>query len=260
MNPVRTLTVKGVPVRVYASVAEMGRAAAAEAAGVLREAVARRGGARLVVGTGTSQLELVGALVRDGTVDWARIDVLHMDEYVGMPATHPASFRRWLKTHLADRVGPRRVHFMEGDAADPERECRRYADLLRAEPVDLCFVGFGENGHIAFNDPHVADFKDPLWVKRVTLDDRSRRQQVGEGNFPTLDAAPRVAMTITCPALMSAERLICFVPERRKAEAVRNALEGPLSPACPASLVFTHPRASVYLDTESASGLARGPA
>ena len=192
-------------------------------------------------------------------MDWTRVELFHMDEYIGLGLTHPASFRRWLKERLADRVHPGAVHFLNGDAPGVEAECRRYAGLLREAPVDICFLGFGENGHIAFNDPHAADFHDPLWVKRVAMDRRCRLQQVGEGHFPSLDAVPAEALTLTCPALMAAEYLICSVPDRRKAEAVRQALEGPISARCPASLVRTHPGAVLYLEPESGSLTAYVP-
>jgi glucosamine-6-phosphate deaminase len=247
-------------VEIYAHKADLGRAAAERAASILRGAIARTGRARIIVGTGPSQNEVVGELVRQPDLDWSRVEVFHMDEYVGVPASHPASFRLWLRTHLADIVRPGQVHYVNGDAPDLDAECRRYGELLRLAPVDITFIGFGENGHIAFNDPAVADFHDPATVKRVILDERCRAQQVGEGHFPDLASVPPEALTITCPALVSARNLICSVPDRRKAEAVRSALEGPLSERCPASLVLTHSRCAIFLDRASASLLTREPA
>ena len=235
----------------------MGRAAGARAAAILREAIAARGRARIIVGTGPSQNETIGALTAEPGIDWARVEVFHMDEYVGMEASHPASFRRWLRERLADRVRPGAVHYMRGDAPDPDAECERYAALLAAAPIDITFIGFGENGHIAFNDPGVARFDDPVAVKRVAIDERCRLQQVGEGHFPNLAAVPPEALTLTCPVLVGAAHLICTVPDRRKAEAVRNAVEGPLSEACPASLVMTHGDCALFLDRESAVLLSR---
>ena len=252
-TPLRQFRVRGVSVQVYERKSDLGRAAARHGAGILREAIAARGSARIIVGTGPSQNETIEALVRSPDLSWDRVEVFHMDEYAGLPASHPASFRRWLKTHLADIVRPGRVHYLEGDAGDPEAECRRYGDLLRSAPMDISFIGFGENGHIAFNDPGVADFEDRAAVKRVVLDERCRLQQVGEGHFPDLASVPPEAITITCPLLVSAAHLVCSVPDRRKAEAVRNAIEGPLGERCPASLVLTHPRCAIFLDTESAS-------
>jgi len=186
-------------------------------------------------------------------VPWNLVEVFHMDEYIGMAANHPSSFRQWIKARIEDRVHPRRVHYLEGDAADLDAETQRYSALLSAAPIDLAFVGFGENGHIAFNDPHVADFADAATVKRVVIDEMSQRQQAGEGHFDSPESVPKDALTITCPGLFRAAAWVCCVPERRKANAVRDALEGPISSTCPASIVRTHPNATVYLDTESAS-------
>ena len=244
--------------RVLGNKADLGQAAGAAGAGIVREAIAARGAARVIVGTGPSQNETIAAWVRAPGIDWSRVEIFHMDEYVGMPASHPASFRRWLKEHVAEVVRTALVHYMQGDA-EVDAECRRYGDLLLSAPIDISFLGFGENGHIAFNDPGVADFHDPATVKRVALDERCRRQQVGEGHFPDVASVPPEAITVTCPVLVSATHLICSVPDRRKAGAVRDAIEGPLSEVCPASLVMTHPRCAIFLDTESASLLGRFP-
>ena len=152
-----------------------------------------------------------------------------------------------IRERLADRVHPGFVGYLDGDAPNTEQECARYARLLASAPIDLCMVGFGENGHIAFNDPAVADFRDPLFVKRVCLDERCRMQQVGEGHFPNLESVPAEALTITCPAIMRSRHLVCCVPDRRKAESVLLALEGPVSEDCPASIVRTHPQAHIFL-------------
>jgi glucosamine-6-phosphate deaminase len=194
--------------------------------------------------------------VKAPEIDWNAVEVFHLDEYAGLRADHPASFRRWVKTQLADRVHPRTVHYLNGDAPDLQEETNRYSKLLSQAPIDVAFAGFGENGHIAFNDPHVADFSDPLSVKLVSLDEASRRQQVGEGHFPDLDSVPRQALTLTCPAILRAEYWICCVPDLRKAKAVKCALEEPISTACPASLIQTHPHAYLYLDESSASLLS----
>jgi glucosamine-6-phosphate deaminase len=255
-SPEQAFQVEQARVEIYASNSALGKAAAANAVAILRDAIRGQGGARMIVATGNSQLAVVQSLVLAEDVDWSRVEVFHMDEYAGLPEDHPASFRRWVRTRLAEQVHPRAAHYIMGDAPDPAGECRRYAALLMEAPIDLCLLGVGENGHIAFNDPHVADFHDPEVVKVVELDDRCRLQQVGEGHFASLADVPRRALTLTCPALMRARHLICSVPEKRKAEAVRNALEGPLSPACPASLLRTHPQATIYLDRDSASLLS----
>ncbi|HUA61994.1 MAG TPA: glucosamine-6-phosphate deaminase [Verrucomicrobiae bacterium] len=243
-------------VRVYKDKRQLGAAAAGQAASILERQIRENGAARILISTGNSQLEMIAELVQHPEIDWRFVEMFHIDEYVGLAATHPASFRYWVKTRLADPVQPGEVHYLAGDAGDVDQECRRYAKLLARRPVDLAFVGFGENGHIGFNDPHEADFHDPLAVRRVTLDEKCRLQQVGEGHFPSLDAVPTEALTLTCPTLVSAREIVCCVPDQRKAEAVRNALQGPIAPSCPASILRNHPRACVYLDTPSASLLA----
>ena len=243
-------------VRVFQSKTELGSAAARQAGPILERRIREAGRARIILSAANSQLETIDALAHLSGLDWRAVEVFHVDEYVGLAASHPASFRLWVKTRFADRVNPGAVHYLAGDASDPDAECRRYGALLSAAPIDIAFLGFGENGHIGFNDPHEANFADPYAVRRVTLDDRCRRQQVDEGHFPDLASVPREAMTLTCPTLVSAAHIICCVPDRRKAEAVKNALEGPVTPACPGSIVRTHARACLYLDEDSASLLA----
>lgn len=244
-------------VRIYSSRVELGAAAAADAARIIQEAVAARGRARIIAATGNSQLDMIAALVQIPGVPWSSVEVFHMDEYVGMPDTHLSSFRYWIRTRVEELVHPGVVQYLAGDAVDPEAEMERYSRLLNAAPIDLAFVGFGENGHIAFNDPHIADFEDRKTVKRVLIDAASQRQQAGEGHFDRPESVPRDAFTITCPGLFRAGAWICCVSDRRKAQAARDALEGSISTACPASLVRTHPNATVYLDSESASLLTQ---
>jgi len=252
-SSIRTFHAGAMLVQVFSSKREASRAAAHETATILHGGIASRGRARLVVSTGNSQLEFIDALVRVQGLDWSAVEALHLDEYAGMQMTHPASFRLWLKTRLADRVPLRAMHYLNGDALDLEAECRRYGDLLAEAPIDVGAVGIGENGHIAFNDPPVADFADPLPVKIVRLDDACRRQQVGEGHFDSISAVPECALSQTCSSILAMTNLICCVPELRKAKAVRDTIEGPISTACPASILRTHPRARLYLDLESAS-------
>lgn len=242
-------------VEIYASANALGRAAAERAAQLIRRAIEERGRARVIVATGNSQIPLVEALVKQD-LDWKRVEIFHMDEYAGMPADHLASFRRWIKTRVEEKVHPGKMNYLIGDAPDLKAEMNRYAQLLNEAPIDLAFVGFGENGHIAFNDPHVADFNDPAVVKRITLDEACRKQQAGEGHFKDVESVPVDALTVTCTGLFRANAWICCVPEARKAQAVRNALEGPISVSCPASIVRRHPNAHVYLDQESSSLLS----
>lgn len=231
----------------------LGQAAGLAAAQVLRDAITCRGSARLIVASAPSQDETLAVLARAEGVDWDKITVFHMDEYIGLPDSHPATFRAYQKTNLLTKVRPASFHGIRGEASDPDAECVRYAALLTEAPIDLVCMGIGENGHIAFNDPPVADFRDPLAVKVVELDDACRRQQVNDGCFPDLDSVPHRAISLTCPTLMSARHLVCSVPGERKAEAVRATLTGPVSTACPASILRTHDSATLYLDNDSAS-------
>lgn len=244
-------------VSVYPSRALLGVHAARKAAEIVQAAIEKRGRARIIVATGNSQLDFIGALVAHNAdhkeVAWSRVELFHMDEYVGLPREHPASFRLWIETRVEKKVPLAAANYIQGDAADIGREIARYSSLLAAAPIDCAFVGFGENGHIAFNDPPSAHFDDPVAMKEVVLDDACRRQQVGEGHFQDVDAVPRTAITITCPGLFRADAWICCVPELRKAAAVRDALTGPISTSCPASLVRRHPAAWVFLDRDSAS-------
>jgi glucosamine-6-phosphate deaminase len=241
-------------VYIYPSAKTMGEAAAQQAAKILNEAVASKGEAFAVFATGNSQLEFLDALLKK-SIPWSNIHLFHMDEYIGISDQHPASFRKFLKEKLVDKVQPASFHGVLGDAADSEAECKRYAQLLSAQTLDLVCMGIGENGHIAFNDPPFADFNDPELVKIVTLDETSRKQQVGEGHFPNLDAVPRDAITLTIPALLSAKHALVIVPETRKAKAVATALHGPIIPDCPASILRKTSHATLYLDADAASAL-----
>jgi glucosamine-6-phosphate deaminase len=238
-------------VEIYPSPTLSGSAAAEIAAKLISHAIAQHGRVRIIGATGNSQIPLVEALVHQD-INWKAVELFHMDEYVGMKADHPSSFRYWIRTRLEEKVHPAKTHYLEGDASDVEAEIARYSRLLNEAPIDLAFVGFGENGHIAFNDPPVADFADPRTVKLITLDDACRRQQAGEGHFKDVASVPLRALSVTCTGLFRAKAWVCHVPEYRKAEAVRNALEGPISEACPASLVQRHPNTYVFLDSESA--------
>ena len=246
-------------VRIYPSQTVMANPAADGAAVLIQAAVRQNGLARILVATGNSQLGLLEALAARHDLDWKAVEVFHLDEYVGLPPTHPSSFRHWIKLRVEDRLHPYRMNYLNGDAADLDAEIARYSSLLDEKPINVGFVGFGENGHIAFNDPPVADFEDPLTVKRVLLDEACRRQQAGEGHFQDLDAVPKEAVTVTCAALLRVGAWICYVPDERKAAAVRDALEGPIATSCPASIVRTHPNATVFLDAGSASKLTKRP-
>jgi glucosamine-6-phosphate deaminase len=243
-------------VRVFDDDRELGAAAAADAAATIGDAVSSRGVAHVMLATGNSQFAFLDALVARDDVDWGAVIAFHMDEYVDLAPSHPASFQRYMRERVAARVPVREFHYLQGDAPDAGAEAERYAALLRAHPLDLCCLGIGENGHLAFNDPPVADFDDPLDVKIVELDDACRRQQVGEGHFGTVADVPAQAITVTVPALLRARRVQAVVPEQRKAAPVQATLRGPITTACPASALRHHPDATLYLDRESASLLS----
>jgi len=237
---------------VYRTKQEMGAAAAERAARWLNAAIATRGEANLILATGASQFEMLENLVWQD-VDWSKVTVFHLDEYLGLPETHPASFRKYLKERFATKLPELRMfHYVNGEAADPAVECARLGDLIAAHPIDVACIGIGENGHLAFNDPP-ADFETPARVHIVMLDEACRRQQVGEGHFPTLADVPTRALSLTIPAILAARAISCVVPDRRKAEAVRCTLAGPITPACPASALRTHTNVRLYLDQESAA-------
>jgi glucosamine-6-phosphate deaminase len=231
----------------------MGKVAGAAAATHIKQLLKAQPEVAVIFASAPSQIEALAALRADPEVEWHRVTAFHMDEYVGMPESHPASFRRFLKQHLLDHVPVKAFYGLSGEAADATAECARYAALLEEHAPQFVILGIGENGHLAFNDPPVADFNDPLLVKEVTLDEVCRHQQVHDGAFPTLDDVPRTALTLTVPALMRVPRAIVVVPGPMKKHAVKAALEGPLETACPASILRTHPNATLFLDHDSAS-------
>ena len=254
VQPLKQWKVENLDVRVFSDKTALAEAAAQSVAAILTQLIAKRGRAVAIFATGASQLEFLAALRGQTGIEWGRVTAFHLDEYIGMPPDHPASFRRYLREHLFDAVQPGEIQFLAGEAPDPTAECERYARLLAEKgPADLACIGIGENGHLAFNDPHVADFDDPAMVKVVEPDAPCRRQQFGEGWFPTLEAIPKLAFTLTIPTILSARAISCVVPDRRKAEAVRNSLNGPISTRCPASVLRRHENCALYLDEESAA-------
>jgi glucosamine-6-phosphate deaminase len=242
-------------VAVWADPAEVARAAAETAARLLREAIAARGRAAFVAATGISQKAFLAHLATAPGIDWARTTLFHLDEYIGLPADHPASLRRYLREHLTSRVPVGTVHFIPGDAADLAGELARLNRILAAIPVDVAFLGLGENGHLAFNDPP-ADFETETPFILVHLDEETRRQQLRAGWFPSLDAVPRRAVSMSIRQIMKAGSVVCTAPEKRKARAVKAALEGEIGPRVPASILRQHPRGFLFLDRDSAGALA----
>lgn len=235
---------------------EMAQAAATKAAELLNTAIVRKGHATFVAATGASQFEFLDALISEHNIEWSKTTMFHLDEYIGLPETHPASFRRYLKERLIERVYPKTVYLIQGNTTDPQAECQRLNRLIIDHEVDVAFVGIGENGHLAFNDPP-ADFKveDPYII--VELDEPCRRQQFGEGWFTSLDEVPRQAISMSVKQIMRAQSIICVVPDRRKSQGVYDSLTGDVTPLHPASILRQHNQAHIFLDSEAASLLNR---
>ena len=245
-------------VQIFKSKQEVGQAAATDAARIIRYAIAERGRAYLIAATGASQFEFLDALVQQPDIDWTKTTFFHLDEYVGLPESHPASFRKYLKERIVNLVHPGKFHFVNGDEPNPTLECRRLGELIDACTIDAAFVGIGENGHLAFNDPP-ADFdtEEPYIV--VQLDEACRRQQLGEGWFSSLEQVPRKAISMSIRQILKSANIICIVPDKRKAKAVKDSLEGEVGPSHPASVLQQHPHTTIYLDTNSASLVSKPP-
>src|ERR671939_746688 len=245
-------------VQVFESKDELGRAAATYAAAIIKRAISERGEANLIAATGASQFEFLDALVEQPGINWAKNIFFHLDEYVGLDESHPASFRRYLKERIADRVHPGRFYFVEGERSDPHAECRRVGEIISQYTIDAAFVGIGENGHLAFNDPP-ADFETEEPYLVVELDEACRRQQVGEGWFNSLDEVPRRAISMSVKQILKSRHILCVVPDKRKAQAVKDCLESEISPWHPASVLRRHPATVLFLDSDSASLLKDEP-
>jgi glucosamine-6-phosphate deaminase len=237
--------------RTYRDRLGMSRAAARHAAAVLRDRLAAASGARIIAATGASQFAFLAALVREPGIDWPRVELFHLDEYVGLSIDHPASFRKYLLDRLIVPSGIVTYHFLDGES-DARASAERVGREIAAAPVDVAFVGIGENAHLAFNDPP-ADFETDRPYLIVSLDEACRRQQVGEGWFASLDEVPAEAISMSVRQILKAREIICVVPDARKAAAVKACLEGPISPMAPASILRTHANTTVYLDVDSAA-------
>ena len=241
-------------IKVFGDKRALARAAAEQAAAALRQAILERGQARIVVATGASQLEFLDALTRMDDIDWQRVEMFHLDEYIGLPITHPASFRNYLLKNFIHKTGITKYHLLDGEG-DVREVALRIGESLNDAPIDIAFVGIGENGHLAFNDPP-ADFETEEPYLIVELDEACRRQQVGEGWFADISEVPRQAISMSVRQIMKAREILVVVPDARKAAAVKLCFEGEIGPMAPASILRTHARATVYLDEESASLLS----
>lgn len=241
------------PVKVYESNEDMGAAAALDAKAIINEAIEKNGQANIIIATGNSQLSFLKALREVTDVAWSKVNVFHMDEYIGLPAGHTASFPYFLHKHFLDFVKVKQFFPVPGDPKTVREDILAYEKLLMDNPADLCALGIGENGHIAFNDPPFADFDDPFYVKKVRLDEKSRKQQVGEGHFKSMAEVPTFALTLTIPALRSAKKMLCMVPESRKADAVFRTKNEAINDGCPATILKDTPWCTLYLDKEAAA-------
>lgn len=231
---------------------ELGKRAAEKGAELIRKAIQKNGKANIIVATGASQFEMLGELVKED-IDWSVVTGFHLDEYIGIDVSHPASFRKYLKERFVDLVPIKEFNYVNG-SIDAEAECKRLGEIISRHPIDVAFVGIGENGHLAFNDPP-ADFETEEPYLVVNLDDACRRQQLGEGWFPTFDDVPKQAISMSIKQIMKSEHIICSVPDKRKAEAVKNTVKSKVSPMVPASVIQLHKSTWLYIDKNSSSKL-----
>jgi len=244
----------GMVLKVFPDKKSLGKAAATQAAIAIRRAIRDRGTARVVAATALSQSEFLQALVREPEIDWARVELFHLDEYIGLPATHPGSFRKMLLELLVHKTGIKNYHLLDGDA-DPSEVVGRVGRALASAPIDIEFLGIGENGHIAFNDPP-ANFETEEPYLIVNLDDACRRQQVGEAWFADISQVPKQALSMSVKQILKAKEILAVVPDTRKAQAVKACFEGEISPMAPASILRSHPNATIYLDENSSALLS----
>ena len=248
----QTKKVEKLPVYIFDTREEMGVASGAEAARIINAVIAEKGEANVVFAAAPSQNDMLENLLK-ADVDWSKVRGFHQDEYIGIDESELAGFGNFLRRAIFDKVNFKELHYLLCKEEDAEAKCAEYSALLKKYPIDLILLGIGENGHLAFNDPAVADFNDPKMIKVVELDDVCRQQQVNDGCFATLNDVPKQAMTLTMSFIMSVPHAICVVPTIRKADAVYNATQGPVTTACPASILRNHPHAGLYLDAQSAS-------
>lgn len=242
-------------VEIYDTRAEMGVAAGAMAAQKIRECLAEKDEVNVIFAAAPSQNEMLASLMSHKDISWERVNAFHMDEYIGLSADAPQGFGNFLRAHIFDHLPFKSVNYINCEATDIDAECARYMALLREKPVDVVLLGIGENGHIAFNDPHVADFHDNVTVKAVSLDEVCRQQQVNDGCFASLELVPQHALTLTIPALTAARHMVCTVPAATKAWAVKETVNGEIGEHCPATIMRLHESAVMYCDSDSGSGL-----
>lgn len=253
MSIIKEFKAEKLTVKVYDTRKSMGEKAASEASLKIKELLSQKEEISIVFAAAPSQNEFLSALIGDSSIDWSKVNAFHMDEYIGLEKDAPQGFGNFLKERLFGKVGFKSVNYINGDNPDIEAECMRYSELLKQYPTDIVCMGIGENGHIAFNDPHVAFFNDDKFVKVVELDQMCRNQQVNDGCFEEINQVPTHALTLTIPALVAGKYVFCIVPAKTKAKAVFNTVKGEVTEACPASILKTHDNAVLYTDMDSAS-------
>lgn len=244
--------------KVFSDKKSLSKAAADQAASAIRKALAEKGSARIIAATAASQIDFLDALTREPGINWSKVEAFHLDEYIGLPITHPGSFRKMLLEQLIHKTGMTKYHLLDGDVLDPAEVVARVGKELASAPIDIAFLGIGENGHIAFNDPP-ADFETEAPYLIVNLDEACRQQQVGEAWFKNISDVPQQAISMSVRQILKSKEIIAVVPDTRKAKAIQACFEGPISPMAPASILRSHPNATIYLDRNSAALLTAAP-
>lgn len=251
-KPKKNFRVDSLAVQIHDSEAELALSAANIIQQDLQQILKHKQTATVLFATGNSQLKFLDALASLNNIDWSRIICFHLDEYLGISENHSSSFRYYLRERIEKPILPQKFHYIQGDTLEPLQECERYSKLLTAQEIDLCMLGIGENGHLAFNEPAVANFQDPLQVKLVKLDSVNHQQQVNQGHFPNIESVPKYAFTLTIPMICAAKKIICLAPGQGKAKLVKQLLQGNITPQFPASILRNQPQANLLIDTESA--------
>ncbi|ACB50681.1 glucosamine-6-P isomerase [Crocosphaera subtropica ATCC 51142] len=252
MTSPHVLTIDSLVTQIYESQDNLSHGAAQIGQKYIDKVLENQAEATIILATGNSQLQFLDILIASQKIDWSRINLLHLDEYLGIEGDNSASFRFYLHERVEKRIHPKSFNYLIGDALEPIEECDRYTKLLKQYPIDLCCLGVGINGHLAFNEPQVANFDDPHWVKIVQLDQQTRWVQVRQGHFKTFEQVPQYALTVTIPTILSSKKIICLAPGENKAETIKQMLQGAISPECPASILRQHSDTTLFLDEKSA--------
>ncbi|WP_107668184.1 glucosamine-6-phosphate deaminase [Cyanothece sp. BG0011] len=256
MKSEQVFTIDSLGTHIYENEEQLSIGAAKMGQDYIEKVLDNQAEATIVLATGNSQLKFLDILIASHKIDWSRINLLHLDEYLGIEGDNSASFRFYLHERVEKRINPKSFNYLIGDGLEPIEECDRYTQLLKQYPIDLCCLGVGVNGHLAFNEPQVANFDDPHWVKIVKLDQQTRWMQVSQGHFKEFDQVPKYALTVTIPTILSAKKIICLAPGENKAEIIQQMLQEAISTQCPASILRKHSDATLFLDKKSAALLS----